>query len=142
MGKPMRKSVPQRPARLWLRDMSHGRPSYLVLALPLKRRKQAVTDVVTYSVFVSGLPTDEVYTYMSWPLGEAKPLHVDIDDQIDSRLHRYLPRSVPIAGEHNFWRMLSRRKIYRARGRCRASHVRRRPKVCSLTSILSNELEN
>jgi hypothetical protein len=42
------------------------------------KAKQTGRDgsAVTYSVFVSGLPTDEVYTYMSWPVGEAKPLTV------------------------------------------------------------------
>jgi hypothetical protein len=29
-------------------------------------------SIVSYSLFVSGLPSDEVYTYMSWPVGEAK----------------------------------------------------------------------
>ena len=33
-------------------------------------------SIVTYSVFVSGLPTDQVYTFMSWPVGEPKPLTV------------------------------------------------------------------
>jgi hypothetical protein len=30
-------------------------------------------SLVTYSLFVSGLPSDKVYTYMSWPVGQAKP---------------------------------------------------------------------
>lgn len=43
-----------------------------VPVLPFKRSgRQGST--VSYSLFVSGLPSDEVYTSMSWPVGEARP---------------------------------------------------------------------